>query len=316
MKNIRNFIYGKIKTLSAITLIACIISAGPAAYAFEAKPDGTSKREKHVVIYPGNYIQNNTTSDKYSLKAGNLAAIKVLIDGNPARIYNKNGNFYIEGTSGCRYSLLITNLTNGRIKAVCSVDGLDVIDGKTASYDKSGYVIPAYSYVNIKGFRISDNEVATFRFGPIEEAYAMKLDQPQNIGKLGFAFFSERQDDYIYSPEPPLYYGGRKYDETKGVSKESANKSQSFNLNSTAERTPSIGTEFGERRNSSVTRTEFVEKTASPEIIAELNYGNHEDLLNKGVFNHGYDYIINEKKPEPENNLYSVPPSDWKFRNK
>ena len=57
---------------------------------------------------------------------------------------------------GDRYRVRITNPTARRVEAVVSVDGLDAIDGKTASFDdKRGYVIAPYGEVTIEGFRTS-----------------------------------------------------------------------------------------------------------------------------------------------------------------
>src|SRR5688500_173751 len=81
-------------------------------------------------------------------RAAQLAAragsheIEVLIDGAPAPQFFHAGEQYVLGTRGARYTLRVWNRSYGRVEAVVSVDGLDVIDGKPADYrEKRGYVI-------------------------------------------------------------------------------------------------------------------------------------------------------------------------------
>ena len=55
------------------------------------------------------------------------------------------GNNYVSAMSGNRYTIFIKNHSPGRIEAVVSVDGLDVIDGKAASPTKRGYLLDPLS---------------------------------------------------------------------------------------------------------------------------------------------------------------------------
>lgn len=47
---------------------------------------------------------------------------------------------------------------------VASVDGLDVLDGRQASRQKSGYVLRPYRLISIEGFRKNNTSVASFTF--------------------------------------------------------------------------------------------------------------------------------------------------------
>jgi hypothetical protein len=60
---------------------------------------------------------------------------------------------------------VVRNESDARVEVVLSVDGLDVIDGRSASYRKRGYIIPPRGRINVDGFRQSMSEVAAFRFG-------------------------------------------------------------------------------------------------------------------------------------------------------
>ncbi|MDM8559588.1 hypothetical protein [Candidatus Parabeggiatoa sp. HSG14] len=103
---------------------------------------------------------------------------------------------YVVGKSGQRYSIRVRNNTNKRLEAVLSVDGIDVLDGKAASFAKQGYVIAPYSSLKVEGFRQSMDAVAAFRFGSIQESYANKKhEDTRNVGVIGLAIFHERGTD-------------------------------------------------------------------------------------------------------------------------
>lgn len=101
-------------------------------------------------------------------------------------------NFVI-GEAGKRYTIVIRNRTPNRIECVVSVDGLDVIDGRAASFSKRGYLVQPHGTLEIDGFRQSVDAVAAFRFGSVRGSYAnQKHGETRNVGVIGFAFFHER----------------------------------------------------------------------------------------------------------------------------
>jgi hypothetical protein len=110
------------------------------------------------------------------------------------------GNLTFVGDRDQRYSLAIENPTSARYEVVASVDGLDVIDGEDASFEKRGYLLAPYSSVLIDGFRRSDAEVAAFRLGDVAGSYASSKGKARNVGVLGFAFFDERRA--VIEPPP------------------------------------------------------------------------------------------------------------------
>ena len=70
--------------------------------------------------------------------------VEVLVDGVPAPTYAHDGETYVMGQLGARYTLRVPNHSGRRIEAVVSVDGRDVIDGKPAELrTKRGYLVPA-----------------------------------------------------------------------------------------------------------------------------------------------------------------------------
>jgi hypothetical protein len=256
----------------------------------------------------------------YYINASNIARVTVLIDGTRAKIYSHRGEYFIEGRMGRNYTLLITSRMNRRIKVSAAVDGLDVIDGRRASYDKPGYIITPYSNANIKGWRISDGEVASFKFGPISESYAMKMDSPSEIGVISFGFFAERRADiyvedynYIkYRNEGGSYKAGRAAAAGAAESKKAPADSSSKVM---AESAQSIGTEFGDRRDSRISHTNFEAETSYPQAVVKINYASYEDLVRRGIIGGG-DIIIQDYKPPvrkyEKDGLYSRPPEDWR----
>src|SRR5436190_869483 len=81
-----------------------------------------------------------------------------LLGGDYRRLptFYASGRSYVMGAIGERYRIRVTNPTSRRVEAVISVDGLDALDGKTASFeDKRGYVIAPWGDVTIEGFRTS-----------------------------------------------------------------------------------------------------------------------------------------------------------------
>lgn len=99
---------------------------------------------------------------------------------------------YVAGQPGQRYKLQVRNNSAYRYEVVASVDGLDVIDGDTASFAKRGYILDPWTTISIDGWRTSDDSIAAFRFSGMEDSYADRKGQPRNIGVMGFAFFHER----------------------------------------------------------------------------------------------------------------------------
>ena len=100
---------------------------------------------------------------------------------------------YVVGEAGRRYTIVVRNATPFRIECVLSVDGLDVLDGKDASFSKRGYIVDPKGEIEVDGFRQSTTAVAAFRFGSVRGSYAgQKTGNTANVGVIGLAAFNER----------------------------------------------------------------------------------------------------------------------------
>lgn len=100
---------------------------------------------------------------------------------------------YVVGEAGRRYTIVVRNSTPFRIECVLSVDGLDVLDGKDASFSKRGYIVDPKGEIEVDGFRTSTTQVAAFRFGSVRGSYAgQKYGDTSNVGVIGLAVFQEQ----------------------------------------------------------------------------------------------------------------------------
>ena len=113
--------------------------------------------------------------------------------------YQKDGRRYIVGTPGHEYALRIRNTTGGRVLAVTSVDGVNVISGDTAAPSQSGYVLGAFASVEVLGWRKSLDRTAAFFFTEHQNSYAARTGRPNDVGVIGVAAFREKARPVDYS---------------------------------------------------------------------------------------------------------------------
>ena len=103
---------------------------------------------------------------------------------------------FVVGQAGERYTIVLTNHTGHRFEAVATVDGLDVINGKTGTLQNRGDVLMPFATLEIDGFRQSQDAVAAFRFASVADSYAAQTGSARNVGVIGVAFFAERGDSF------------------------------------------------------------------------------------------------------------------------
>ena len=119
--------------------------------------------------------------------------------GQPLRTWRHGGRLFVAGEPGDRYGLRVINNTDGRLLAVMSVDGVNIITGETAAYDQRGYVLSPHQSYDMTGWRKSDTEVAAFTFAPLSQSYAARTGRPADVGVIGVAIFREK-----VAPPPPV----------------------------------------------------------------------------------------------------------------
>lgn len=113
-----------------------------------------------------------------------------------AKNLNAEGKRFIVGKDKSQYSLVVRNICHSRLEVVMSVDGLDVMDGKSASTKKRGYMIEPGKTLSVKGFRTSDTAVASFKFSSVNSSYSnLRHGTTRNVGVIGMAVFTEKGVD-------------------------------------------------------------------------------------------------------------------------
>lgn len=134
-------------------------------------------------------------SPQRSMDVGGGIVTFGLKDGDSGRFLNgfeASGRDYVIGEANQRYVIVVQNHAPSRIEVVVSVDGLDVIDGRPAGFNKRGYLVDGNGTLEIDGFRQSEEAVAAFRFGSVRGSYAnQKGGDARNVGVIGVALFHE-----------------------------------------------------------------------------------------------------------------------------
>lgn len=152
-----------------------------------------------------------------SLDAGKISFSVVDDRSVPIAMYRVKQNYYLAGQDGQSYQLQYQNHSGNTYEVVSSVDGVDVLDGSTASRSNSGYVLKPYETLRIEGFRKSDSAVASFTFSQPKEAYAANSDSGsiQNTGIIGTVIYEleapkqKQRSSSQYAPAPNAFPADR-----------------------------------------------------------------------------------------------------------
>lgn len=255
--------------------------------------------------------------------------VEVLVNGMPSEVLWHAGQNYVLAQKGHRYTLRIHNHSPQRIEAVATVDGLDVLDGKRGSYAKRGYLIEAYGFVDIDGWRLSDHDVAAFRFSSVAASYAGRTGRARNVGVIGVAIFPEREVfTRIAPPQPPPMHHmdmpARDQDESvsqesaaapsmKGSTQGRALRSEQRARSPQPQSRPGLATAFGERLGSSVQSVSFQRRNPShPSCILGLRYNDHQGLLAMGVPVQSRREATVRHSATPFAPIYAAPPPGWR----
>ena len=194
-----------------------------------------------------------------------------------------HGEYWVAGTPGARYAIEIRNRAGGRLLAVTSVDGVNVITGETAAWGQNGYVFFPRQQYEITGWRKSDAEVAAFTFTALPDSYAALTGRPANVGVIGVALFRERPPPAVsfeggLSRQAPRDAAGESRAQAAspvsplGMATEPAQKSQ-----------PDLGTGHGEREYSYVNHTEFMRMREEPNEVIHIRYDSLQKLVAMGI---------------------------------
>lgn len=123
--------------------------------------------------------------------------------------YFHNGNWFIEGREGSRYTLYFKNNLPTRVMVILSVDGLDVCKGQPAGPDSDGYLVDAFGSIEIPGWKLNGNTAAEFYFAKIGKSYSSESGaSTNNVGVIGAMVFREKDLQAYGYPAFPGFYAG------------------------------------------------------------------------------------------------------------
>jgi hypothetical protein len=223
---------------------------------------------------------------------GSLARVSVVDRDSGATLptYYSRGEYWVAGNPGARYAIEIRNCAGGRLLAVTSVDGLNVLSGDTAGFGQAGYVFDPGERYQITGWRKSNSEVAAFTFTDSRNSYAERTGRPANVGVIGIALFRE-QPQVVYAPariaplpapeaEPLGGDASRSLAENAPIA---AGAAAAQRAPVAAAPEPRLGTGHGEREYSYVVDTEFHRMQAQPNEVIRIRYDSFENLVAMGI---------------------------------
>lgn len=262
---------------------------------------------------------------------GRLADINIIdrTTGQSLPVYFARGEYWVAGTPGANYSVSVANGASGRVLAVMSVDGVNVLNGETAGIEQSGYVFNAYQRYEVNGWRKSNSEIAAFEFVASPASYAERTGRPANVGVIGVALFRERVYQPPVSVTPPYLpypYQGRKsapYGANEGAADSSTGAAQSGESGGLAKRGESrgesptemrekLGTGHGEREYSQVSNTSFNRAQSTPNETISIRYDSRENLIVMGVIP-APRYGGSRPRPFPNSSGFVPdPPRHWR----
>ena len=205
-------------------------------------------------------------------------------EGRVLPIYWHEGRRYVVGKPGNEYAIRVRNGSNGRILAVMSVDGVNVITGDTAAPAQSGYVLSPDESADIGGWRKNMSHTAAFYFTALPDSYAARTGRPDNVGVIGVAVFRERQRvvplgelkpgdasrAQAQSPAPAARAEG-------GMASNDAAESAARVLKDR------LGTGHGRSESSYASYTQFERASTTPVETITIYYDSYQNLFAQGV---------------------------------
>jgi len=205
-------------------------------------------------------------------------------EGRVLPLYWHQGRRYVVGKPGNEYAIRVRNGGSGRVLAVMSVDGVNVITGDTASPQQSGYVLAPYESADIAGWRKSLARTAAFYFTALPDSYAARTGRPDNVGVIGVAVFRERA-------RPIALEEFRRKDAARAENQSAPAPADHASADAKAAASGSVaqstqerlGTGHGRNETSYASYTRFERASDTPAETIAIYYDSYENLLAQGV---------------------------------
>lgn len=210
----------------------------------------------------------------------------------PAKIYEKDGRFYVTGVPGASFGIGLYGSGGRRYEFVISIDGLSVMTGRLSSGRERGYVVSGKTV--IPGWRRGNSSVARFEFTDKALSYAALTDRPENVGVIGVRVYDEVQVEYAEPSESRVEAApGERRGPLFGKGHD-------------------MGTGYGDEAEHRVRPTDFERN----EVIAEfhLEYASAEMLREAGVIRRPDSDDLGPVDPFPADGPFVPRPRGWRKR--
>jgi hypothetical protein len=200
--------------------------------------------------------------------------------------YWHEGQAWVAGTPGHEYSVAVRNRRGEDLLAVVSVDGVNVIDGETARPSQAGYIVAPHGRIEVKGWRKSMADIASFYFTSLGDSYAARTGRPDDVGVIGIALFERAR-----ALPPPVVEAAPA--ERLGDARRESNMARDKSLSSPSAppataQSPAplgepLGTGHGRREGAPVRFVEFERATTQPVETLVIRYDSYANLVAMGV---------------------------------
>jgi hypothetical protein len=230
--------------------------------------------------------------------AFNVHAVGRLVDlsifdrstGRELPVYWHEGRAYVVGRPGSEYRVVVRSRNAEDLLAVVSVDGVNVMNGETASPRQSGYIVTSWNRVDIGGWRKSLDEIAAFYFTPLGDSYAARTGRPDNVGVIGAAIFErKREEPPAAMMAPPANLQSQSKSESRDAARSSGAPAESASNTAgvTARIAPTpaarLGTGHGRREESRVRWVDFQRASDTPAETIAIYYDSYRNLVARGI---------------------------------
>ena len=234
--------------------------------------------------------------DAAPASAGQIGNVDLVTraDGRVLPIHDKDGRRWVVGTPGQEYAIRVCNTTGGRVLAVMSVDGVNVVSGETASPSQSGYVLDAYECTDINGWRKNLASINAFYFAELPDSYAARTGDrttsassaspsSANARSRSRGGTRRRSSRRAPPPSPPRDRKRRPAAWPPKTAADAARRSQADSAGPAPAPMAKVGTGYGRNEHSYVQTTRFERESATPNETIAINYDRRENLIAMGI---------------------------------
>jgi len=213
--------------------------------------------------------------------------LNIIINGKTITEYHHEGHTYVEGRSGSKFEIEISNNNGFDIEAIVSVDGLSITDGKEAGPASSGYLLKPFERIKIPGWKLGNTKAAAFEFSGKNNSYvALSTGSTTNNGVIGIMVFRSKKPAYNndwYNHYMPVWYTSD-YEPSPTICRGNGmnNIVSSWETSSSSNcSTQNIGTAFGETTSFETIATSF--DRGDMVVMFSMYYDDARGLRRRGV---------------------------------